>query len=241
MLSTEKFTLRDTILCCFWDLTSVVTSLQIVFSHDLLENIKNNDILRLPFATILLSKEDKEVVSIFNNNVIYRIHYNVILSETDVMQWFCFVSQNKVDVDIELAVVDPAEGPGGPAPLIIEPNCGPRDRKKPFWRPAPPLSKSLDHRAPTLSQGLGPALVRKLKHSAILIKIDLKRKDSLPPFYSQFHTRRGENMVRRGGEKGRSGVSRKWNCMMQRPLFPGIRQMDIASEQALQFGRVLAG
>lgn len=209
MLSTEKFTLRDTILCCFWDLTSVVTSLQIVSSHGLLENIKNNDILRLPFATILLSKEDKEVVSIFNNNVIYRIHYNVILSETDVMQWFCVISQNKVDVDIELAVVDPVEGPGGAAPLIIEPNWGSRGRKKLFWRPGPPLSKGLDHRAPTLSQGLGPALVRKLKHSAILIKIDLKRKDSLPPFYSQFHTRRGENMVRRGGEKGRSGVSRK--------------------------------
>ena len=112
--------------------------MQIVSSHGLLENIKNNDILRLPFATILLSKEDKEVVLIFNNNVIYRIHYNVILSETDVMQWFCFISQNKVDVDIELAVVDPAEGPGGPAPLIIEPNWGPRGRKKLFWRPAPP-------------------------------------------------------------------------------------------------------
>ena len=139
MLSTEKFTLRDTILCCFWDLTSVVTSLQIVSSHGLLENIKNNDILRLPFATILLSKEDKEVVLIFNNNVIYRIHYNVILSETDVMQWFCFISQNKVDVDIELTVVDPAEGPGGPAPLIIEPNWGPRGRKKLFWRPRPHL------------------------------------------------------------------------------------------------------
>ena len=138
MLSTEKFTLTDTILCCFWDLTSVVTSLQIVSSHGLLENIKNNDILRLPFATILLSKEDKEVVLIFNNNVIYRIHYNVILSETDVMQWFCFISQNKVDVDIELVVVDPAEGPGGPAPLIIGPNCGPGGRKKLFWRPAPP-------------------------------------------------------------------------------------------------------
>ena len=63
-----------------------ITSLQIVSSHGLLENIKNNDILRLPFATILSSKEDKEVVLIFNNNVIYRIHYNVILSETDVMQ-----------------------------------------------------------------------------------------------------------------------------------------------------------
>ena len=113
--------------------------MQIVSSHGLLENIKNNDILRLPFATILLSKEDKEVVSIFNNNVIYRIHYNVILSETDVMQWFCFISQNKVDVDIELAVVDPVEGPGGAAPLIIEPNWGPRGRKKLFWRPAPPL------------------------------------------------------------------------------------------------------
>ena len=215
--------------------------MQIVSSHGLLENIKNNDILRLPFATILLSKEDKEVVLIFNNNVIYRIHYNVILSETDVMQWFCFISQNKVDVDIELAVVDPVEGPGGAAPLIIEPNWGSRGRKKLFWLPGPPLSKGLDHRAPTLSQGLGLALVRKLKHSAILIKIDLKRKDSLPPFYSQFHTRRGENMVRRGGEKRRSGVSRKWNCMMQRPLFPGIRQMDIACEQAFLFGRVLAG
>ena len=59
--------------------------MQIVSSHGLLENIKNNDILRLPFATILLSKEDKEVVLIFSN-VIYRIHYNVLLSETDVMQ-----------------------------------------------------------------------------------------------------------------------------------------------------------
>ena len=139
VVNRKVYTERDTILCCFWDLTSVVTSLQIVSSHGLLENIKNNDILRLPFATILLSKEDKEVVLIFNNNVIYRIHYNVILSETDVMQWFCFISQNKVDVDIELAVVDPAEGPGGPAPLIIEPNCGPRGRKKLFWRPRPHL------------------------------------------------------------------------------------------------------
>ena len=143
VVNRKVYTERDTILCCFWDLTSVVTSLQIVSSHGLLENIKNNDILRLPFATILLSKEDKEVVLIFNNNVIYRIHYNVIFSETDVMQWFCFISQNKVDVDIELAVVDPVEGPGGvgggAAPLIIEPNWGPRGRKKLFWRPRPHL------------------------------------------------------------------------------------------------------
>ena len=141
MLSTEKFTLRDTILCCFWDLTSVVTSLQIVSSHGLLENIKNNDILRLPFATILLSKEDKEVVSIFNNNVIYRIHYNVILSETDVMQWFCFISQNKVDVDIELAVVDPVEGPGGRPPLLLSQTEARGAEKNLFGDRAPPYPR----------------------------------------------------------------------------------------------------
>ena len=142
MLSTEKFTLRDTILCCFWDLSSVVTSQQIVSSHGLLENIKNNDILRLPFATILLSKEDKEVVSIFNNNVIYRIHYNVILSETDVMQWFCFISQNKVDVDIELAVVDLVEGPGGGRPPLLLSQTEARGAEKNFFgHRAPPYPR----------------------------------------------------------------------------------------------------
>ena len=113
--------------------------MQIVSSHGLLENIKNNDILRLPFATILLSKEDKEVVSIFNNNVIYRIHYNVILSETDVMQWFCFISQNKVDVDIELAVVDPVEGPGGGGPPYYWAKLRPEGPKKTFLETGPPL------------------------------------------------------------------------------------------------------
>ena len=140
VVNRKVYTERDTILCCFWDLTSVVTSLQIVSSHGLLENIKNNDILRLPFATILLSKEDKEVVLIFNNNVIYRIHYNVILSETDVMQWFCFISQNKVDVDMELAVVDPVEGPGGGGggPPYYWAKLRPEGPKKTFLETAPP-------------------------------------------------------------------------------------------------------
>ena len=41
------------ILCSF---TPVVTSMQVVSSHGLLVNIKNNDILRLPFATILIKQ-----------------------------------------------------------------------------------------------------------------------------------------------------------------------------------------
>lgn len=43
--------------------------------------------------------------------------------------------------------------------------------------------------------------VWKLKHGAIFIKRDLKRKDNLPPFCSQFHTRMCDSMFRRGGRE----------------------------------------
>ena len=170
-----------------------------------------------------LSRPRRRVVLIFNfilYTIMLFIEFIAMLFWVRLM--WCrdstlFISQ--VDQDIDLAVVDQGRGP--------EAKLRPEGPQKNFWRPGPPiLSKGLVDRPlppppPLISR------VRKLKYSAIFIKRGLKRKDSLRPFYSQFHTRRGENMVRRGGEKGRSGVSRKWNCMMQRPLFPGIRRMDL--------------
>ena len=67
------------------------------------------------------------------------------------------------------SVADPGEGPGGPAPLISRLNWGSKGRKL-FLDPPPPppLSKGLDDRTLTLSQGLDPAW--HWKHSVAYIR-----------------------------------------------------------------------
>ena len=48
------------------------------------------------------------------------------------------------------------------APLIFRPNWGPKGKKKFFRDCPPPPSKGLDDWEPPLSQGLDPALLKKL-------------------------------------------------------------------------------
>ena len=52
------------------------------------------------------------------------------------------------------SVANPRQGPA--PPLIFRPNCGPKGRKNIFQdRPPPlPLSRGLDDRTPSLSEGL---------------------------------------------------------------------------------------
>lgn len=54
-------------------------------------------------------------------------------------------------------MADPAEGPG--RPLFLDQSEARRAEKTFFLRPPPPLSHSLDDRAPPLSYGLDPPLV----------------------------------------------------------------------------------
>ena len=77
------------------------------------------------------------------------------------------------------SVEDPREGPGGPAPLIFRPKCGPKGRKNIWGRP-PPLSQALDDPPPPspLSEGLNPPLylyqvVRDAKSHARLKELSL--------------------------------------------------------------------
>ena len=57
-------------------------------------------------------------------------------------------------------VADPGEGSAepGPSPLIFRANWGPKDRKSFVWRPPPPPYLRVWMTAPSLSQGLDPAL-----------------------------------------------------------------------------------
>ena len=60
-------------------------------------------------------------------------------------------------------------GPGGPPPLFLD-QTEARRAENCFWRPPPPLSKGLDDRTPTLSQGLDLAWHWKHEHSVAYIR-----------------------------------------------------------------------
>ena len=61
-----------------------------------------------------------------------------------------FTSTGKIHSHSHLHWRIQGRGPGGPLPLILKPNWGPKSRKKNFLETAaPPFSKGLDARAPS--------------------------------------------------------------------------------------------
>ena len=63
-----------------------------------------------------------------------------------------FIAQN-------VPVMDPGEGPGGPAPpIFLDQTEAQRAQIFFFWDRPPPLCQGLDDRAPPLSEGLDPLL-----------------------------------------------------------------------------------
>ena len=75
-----------------------------------------------------------------------------------------------LDLSLNSAVADPAEGPGGGGAEPLNQTEARRAEKKLFWRPGSPLSKGLDNSPRPLSQGLDPALpeTRKFRFMAQL-------------------------------------------------------------------------